>query len=54
MPILMKNREDLLNDDVDYKYQSDFMEIIKLAIRGDTKPEDMLIQTKYFTIITLK
>jgi len=30
------------------------MEKIKFALRGITNPDDMLIQTKFYTIITLK
>jgi len=29
------------------------MEQLKLAIRGETTPEDMLVHTKFFSIITL-
>ena len=38
----------------DYQMQSNFMEDIRLAIRGKTFPNDLLVQTKYFTILTLK
>jgi len=30
------------------------MEQIKFGLRGLTKPEDILIQSKFFTIITLE
>ena len=51
MDILMKDRASLHSD---YIPQSDFMEKIKFGLRGLTKPEDMLIQTKFFTIVTLE
>ena len=51
MEILMKDRANLADD---YLRQSDFMERIKFAVRGETNPEEMLIQCKFFSIITLK
>ena len=52
MEILLKPRENLSND---YLKQSDFMESLKYAIRNlGTNPKDLLIQSKLFTIITLK
>ena len=51
MEILIKERGVLQQE---YIQQSDFMEKIKFAVRGVTSPEDMLMQTKFFTIITLK
>jgi len=39
MEILLKDREHLSKD---YIRQSDFMEIVKFAIRGETDPKDML------------
>ena len=47
----MKDRSTLSHD---YIKQSDFMEKVKFAVRGECNPTDMLIQSKYFTIITLK
>lgn len=54
MEILMKERQFL---DVEYMNQSNFLETIKVAMRGVetvTTPEQFLIQTKYYTLITLK
>ena len=51
MEILMKDRSQLSKD---YMKQSDFMEKIKIAIRGETTPDDLLEQSKFFSIITLK
>ena len=52
MEILLKPRENLSND---YLKQSDFMESLKYAIRNlGTNPKDLLIQSKLFTILTLK
>lgn len=51
MEILMKDRGNLSED---YIRQSDFMEKIKFALRGKTHPDEMLIQCKFYTIITLK
>ena len=51
MEILMKDRATLSKD---YIKQSDFMEKIKIAIRGETTPDDLLEQSKFFSIITLK
>ena len=51
MEILLKERVNLTDD---YMKQSDFFEKIKIAIRGQTNPEDMLVQNKFFSIITLK
>lgn len=39
MEILMKDRSQLSKD---YMKQSDFMEKIKIAIRGETTPDDLL------------
>lgn len=51
MEILMKDRSQLSKD---YMKQSDFMEKLKIAIRGETTPDDLLEQSKFFSIITLK
>jgi len=40
MEILLKDRASLSQD---YIKQSDFMEKIKFAIRGETNPEDLLV-----------
>ena len=37
-----------------YMAQSDFLEMTKLAIRGECNPQDLLTQCKFFTILTLK
>lgn len=51
MEILMKERASLAEE---YLPQSDFMEKIKIGLRGATNPDDMLQSTKFFSIITLK
>ena len=51
MEILQNDRANIEDD---YMGQSDFMEMIKLAIRGECNPHDLLTQTKFFTILTLK
>ena len=51
MEILMKPRGELSEE---YLKQSDFMEIIKIGIRGDTTPDKILNATKFFTVVTLK
>jgi hypothetical protein len=51
MEILMKDTQSLSKE---YKGQSDFMERIKAALRGYCYPNEMLMQSKFFTIITLK
>jgi hypothetical protein len=51
LAILMKEKDALPEE---FRGQSDFMEKIKFALRGETNPEDMLMQTKFYTVITLK
>jgi len=34
--------------------QSDFMERIKFSIRGEAHPEELIYQSQFFTIMTLK
>jgi hypothetical protein len=51
MEILMSDRASLPDN---YMAQSDFMEMIKLAIRGECNPQDLLTQCKFFSILTLK
>lgn len=54
MEILMKEREYLSDE---YLNQSNFMEDIKLALRGHdeyTTPDRFMIHSKFYVIITLK
>jgi len=51
MEVLMKDRSSISNE---YILQSNFMEQLKLAIRDETNPDEMLIHSKFFSIITLK
>ena len=51
MEILMKDKSQLSPE---FVHQSDFMEEIKYALRGDLNPEQLLAQTKFYTLVTLK
>ena len=51
MEILYKERSQLSDE---YMLQSDFMERIKFSIRGEAHPEELIYQSQFFTIMTLK
>mmetsp|Transcript_17212 Transcript_17212/g.28988 ORF Transcript_17212/g.28988 Transcript_17212/m.28988 type:complete len:304 (+) Transcript_17212:668-1579(+) len=51
MEILNKNRQAL---SVEYLAQSEYMEKIRLALRGEVNPNDLLCQTKFYSVLTLK